>query len=51
MISYENIITSDEGFITQMGLLPVTKMNFGDTGGLNEQGWHTLGPLECRGER
>ena len=41
MISYENIITSDEGFITQMGLLPVTKMNFGDTQTMSKVGTHS----------
>jgi len=42
-----SITTSDEGYLTQTDLLPVIKINFGDTGGSGEQGWHTLGPLEC----
>ena len=41
------ITTTDEGFLTDKNLLPVIKMNFGDTGDSSEQGWHTLGPLKC----
>ena len=41
---------ADEGFIEEKDHLPVTALYFGDTGvhkGNNEEGWHTLGPLEC----
>ena len=38
---------SDEGFLTNKNHLPVTELQFGDTGGSAERGWHTLGPLIC----
>ena len=40
---------SDEGYLSDKGSLPVTKLYFGDTGGGGEAGYHTLGPLICYG--
>ena len=37
----------DEGYLTDKETLPVTKMFFGDAGGVNEKGYHTLGKLIC----
>lgn len=47
---------SDEGYLTDRTKLPVTQLMFGDTGAVNnpkvetafhEQGFHTLGKLQC----
>jgi len=46
----DGVEESDEGFIEEKDHLPVTALYFGDTGvrnEINEEGWHTLGPLEC----
>ncbi|XP_076814580.1 contactin-associated protein-like 5 [Clavelina lepadiformis] len=43
--------TSDEGYITDPDALPVTQLQFGDTDGSGEYGFHTLGALECTGRR
>ena len=40
---------SDDGYLTDNGSLPVTKLYFGDTGEGSEAGYHTLGPLICYG--
>nr|XP_039248885.1 contactin-associated protein-like 5 [Styela clava] len=42
-----NIMTQDEGYLTDKKTLPVKEMRFGDLGHNNEHGWHTLGKLEC----
>ncbi|XP_077965822.1 contactin-associated protein-like 5 isoform X2 [Styela clava] len=42
-----NVMTRDEGYLTDMAKLPVSKMSFGDAGDPSEYGWHTLGKLEC----
>ena len=41
----------DGGFLTNKSHLPVKQLRFGDTGDadLNEEGYHTLGKLECYG--
>ncbi|XP_013420282.1 uncharacterized protein LOC106180733 [Lingula anatina] len=39
---------ADEGDVTDPSYLPVSKVEFGDTGG-GEEGYHTVGPLVCRG--
>ena len=41
----------DSGFLTIKSHLPVKQLRFGDTGGahLGEEGYHTLGKLECNG--
>ncbi|XP_076809882.1 contactin-associated protein-like 4 [Clavelina lepadiformis] len=41
--------TSDEGFLTDKDILPVTGLQFGDATAPGEYGWHTLGPLICTG--
>ncbi|XP_076823442.1 contactin-associated protein-like 4 isoform X2 [Clavelina lepadiformis] len=43
--------TSDEGYLTDKEVLPVTGLFFGDTDGSAEFGWHTLGPLICSGRQ
>jgi len=42
-------ITSDEGYLTDKTKLPVIRLLFGDANGGSEQGWHTLGKLQCSG--
>ena len=37
----------DSGFLTIKSDLPVTQLRFGDAGEANEEGYHTLGKLEC----
>ncbi len=37
----------DGGNITDPAALPVSQVLIGDTGGVNEEGFYTLGPLEC----
>ncbi|XP_013392548.1 uncharacterized protein LOC106160472 [Lingula anatina] len=44
----DNVWRSDEGNITESGYLPISMIKFGDTGA-GEQGYHTVGPLTCRG--
>ena len=44
----DDVWRQDGGWITDAGALPVGTLHFGDTGGGNEQGYHTLGPLWCR---
>ena len=39
----------DSGYLTDKNTLPVTELRFGDTGGLHESGYHTLGKLRCWG--
>lgn len=37
----------DGGNITDSAVLPVSQLFIGDTGGHREEGFYTLGPLEC----
>ena len=39
----------DSGFLTDKSYLPVSQLRFGDTGYSGEEGYHTLGKLECYG--
>ena len=39
----------DSGFLTNKSHLPVSQLRFGDTGNPREEGYHTLGKLECYG--
>ena len=39
----------DNGYLTDKNTLPVTELRFGDTGGDDEEGKHTLGKLRCWG--
>ena len=47
----DNKWREDSGFLTIKSHLPVKQLRFGDTGGahLGEEGYHTLGKLECYG--
>ena len=45
----DNIWREDSGFLTNKSHLPVSQLRFGDTGGVGEEGYHTLGKLECYG--
>ena len=39
----------DSGLLTDKSRLPVKQLRFGDTGGENEHGYHTLGKFKCYG--
>ena len=39
----------DSGLLTEKTHLPVKQLRFGDTGGNDEQGYHTLGKFKCYG--
>ena len=39
----------DSGLLTNKRQLPVTQLRFGDTGGKDESGYHTLGKFKCYG--
>lgn len=39
----------DSGLLTNKSHLPVSQLRFGDTGLVSEEGYHTLGNLECYG--
>ncbi|XP_013408083.1 contactin-associated protein-like 2 isoform X2 [Lingula anatina] len=43
----DNTWRQDEGYITDVTKLPVTKLRFGDTGDASEQAYFTLGPVKC----
>ena len=45
----DNVWREDSGPLTEKSALPVTQLRFGDTGGSDEQGYHTLGKLKCYG--
>ncbi|XP_022783137.1 contactin-associated protein-like 2 [Stylophora pistillata] len=47
----DGVWREDSGFLTNKSHLPVVQLRFGDTGDahLNEEGFHTLGKLECYG--
>ena len=40
----------DEGLLKEKSDLPVLQLRFGDTGGIREVGYYTLGKLRCYGE-
>ena len=44
-----NIWAEDSGFLVSKSTLPVSELRFGDTGGNDEVGYHTLGKLQCWG--
>ncbi|XP_078364269.1 contactin-associated protein-like 2 [Oculina patagonica] len=43
------VIREDSGYLTDKSSLPVSQLKFGDTVGIYEHGWHTLGKLYCYG--
>ena len=45
----DNVWREDSGPLTDKTRLPVKQLRFGDTGGSIEQGYHTLGKLQCYG--
>lgn len=45
----DNTWREDSGFLTNKSTLPVKQLRFGDTGGSQETGYHTLGKLKCFG--
>ncbi|XP_028414797.1 contactin-associated protein like 5-3-like [Dendronephthya gigantea] len=45
----DHIWREDSGYLTDKNTLPVTNLRFGDTGGKNEHGYHTLGNIRCWG--
>ena len=40
----------DSGLLTDKSTLPVTQIRLSDTGGSQEEGYHTLGKLKCYGQ-
>ena len=45
----DEVWREDSGLLTYKFDLPVSQLRFGDTGGSNEKGYHTLGKLKCYG--
>ena len=45
----DDIWREDSGLLTGKTKLPVKQLRFGDTGGGNEKGYHTLGKFKCYG--
>ena len=45
----DHVWREDKGLLTDKEQLPVIQLRFGDTGGINETGYHTLGKLKCFG--
>ena len=45
----DKVWREDSGFIREKSHLPVIELRFGDTEGLYEKGYHTLGKLICYG--
>ena len=45
----DNKWREDSGFLADQFFLPVSQLRFGDTGGKQEEGYHTLGKLKCYG--
>ena len=41
-------LTFDEGYVTFKDDLPITKIQWGDTGASSEYAFHTIGRLECQ---
>ena len=46
----DNVWREDSGLLTDREKLPVSQLRFGDNGGSNEKGFHTLGKLKCYDE-
>ena len=44
-----NVWREDSGLLTDKTKLPVKQLRFGDAGNSGNQGYHTLGKLECYG--
>ena len=45
----DDVWREDSGLLTDKTKLPVKQLRFGDTGGSNEKGYHTLGKFKCYG--
>ena len=45
----DHVWREDSGLLTNKSHLPVSQLRFGDTGDSREEGYHTLGKLECYG--
>ena len=45
----DNVWREDSGLLIDKTKLPVKQLRFGDTGHLEEKGYHTLGKLKCYG--
>ena len=45
----DDVWREDSGMLADKSNLPVRQLRFGDTGDLNEKGYHTLGKLKCYG--
>ena len=45
----DKVLREDSGLLIDKTKLPVKQLRFGDTGGLEEEGYHTLGKLKCYG--
>ena len=45
----DEVLREDSGLLTEKSHLPVLQLRFGDTGGSQEYGYHTLGKLKCYG--
>ena len=45
----DNVWREDSGLLNDKSTLPVKELRFGDTGGVNEKGYHTLGKFKCYG--
>ena len=45
----DDVWREDSGLLNDKTKLPVKQLRFGDTGGSDEQGYHTLGKLRCFG--
>ena len=45
----DNVWREDSGLLTNKSHFPVSQLRFGDTGEVGEEGYHTLGNLECYG--
>ncbi|KAL9971198.1 hypothetical protein ACROYT_G023695 [Oculina patagonica] len=45
----DDLWREDSGLLTNKSHLPVSQLRFGDTGGDGEEGYYTLGKLECYG--
>ena len=42
-------LREDRGYLKDKSTLPVSELHFGDAGEYNENGYHTLGKLQCWG--
>lgn len=43
------VLREDSGLLTEKSHLPVSQLRFGDTAGVNEYGYHTMGQFKCYG--